>query len=387
MFGTTDDDQVINPTTNNLSAQEADQDEFLRRMPPEDVQKVLNAKKKMAEKRESIAASPGHDDGHCAPSVMKTSTLPKNTILTSDMHCDAAPEDVSEKPDQASSDTASQSESPRSTPNMESQELPIHPTAALFPVIAQDELQAMGDDIRMNGQRHPILTWHGQVIDGQNRLRACRLAGVNPMYEGRDDISEQEITAYIVSLNMCRRHLSTAQREVIAASLVTQVAGKPRIQNAQAPQDGQGTPQAVTRDMAAKAMNVSSAGVERARTLERKDPALAAKVRSGEIVHGKPLTVSTALKAHTATSAPAAPQDGRRKTTEAADQGTTSNIAALIKAVEVLDMAWRQVETLNERLNDDEVKAGFVQMVSRLAEAHHLNCDFMLIPIRKLETR
>ena len=56
---------------------------------------------------------------------------------------------------------------------------PVHPFAEAFPMLEGEELNALVEDIQTNGLLHPIVTdQNGQVIDGRNRLRACRLAGV-----------------------------------------------------------------------------------------------------------------------------------------------------------------------------------------------------------------
>lgn len=51
-----------------------------------------------------------------------------------------------------------------------------HPAAAIFPILTGDALAELADDIRANGLRQPIVTFEGQVLDGRNRLAACRLA-------------------------------------------------------------------------------------------------------------------------------------------------------------------------------------------------------------------
>jgi len=89
----------------------------------------------------------------------------------------------------------------------------VHPLADLFPQIEGRELEELVDDIRNNGLRVPIvLDREGRLLDGRNRLRACRAAGVEPRFEtwdGRGAVAE-----LIVSLNLKRRH-----RAMLAAKL------------------------------------------------------------------------------------------------------------------------------------------------------------------------
>src|SRR5208282_6921893 len=67
----------------------------------------------------------------------------------------------------------------------------VHPHSCIFPMISMEEMQALADDIKANGLRHPIITVHiidqfGQnilwIIDGRNRWVACVMAGVDPTF-------------------------------------------------------------------------------------------------------------------------------------------------------------------------------------------------------------
>jgi hypothetical protein len=72
-----------------------------------------------------------------------------------------------------------------------------------------EELEAFVEDISVNGQREPIeLDTSGQIIDGRNRLRACKLAGVKPWFVER---AIDDPVAYILSRNVHRRHLTKSQ--------------------------------------------------------------------------------------------------------------------------------------------------------------------------------
>jgi hypothetical protein len=65
----------------------------------------------------------------------------------------------------------------------------FHSACLLFPRLSDDELQALADDIRHNGLLNPIVTLDGQILDGRNRLAACKIAGVQPRFvewDGKD---------------------------------------------------------------------------------------------------------------------------------------------------------------------------------------------------------
>jgi phage N-6-adenine-methyltransferase len=95
---------------------------------------------------------------------------------------------------------------------------PVHPAADLFPMLPDAELAELADDIAKRGLNHAIvLTKDGVLLDGRNRMVACTRAGVQPHfteYQGDDP------TAYVVSINLRRRHLSLEDRAFLAVELI-----------------------------------------------------------------------------------------------------------------------------------------------------------------------
>jgi len=87
--------------------------------------------------------------------------------------------------------------------------IPIHPLAAAFPMMEGEELDALADDIRLNELRDPIvLDKDGQLLDGRNRLAACKLAGVAPTFV---KVDVDDPIAYILGANVHRRQLLKSQ--------------------------------------------------------------------------------------------------------------------------------------------------------------------------------
>lgn len=95
----------------------------------------------------------------------------------------------------------------------------IHPAADLFPMMSEEDFQALKADIKAHGQRDCLMLWKGQLIDGRNRLRACSELGIAPdVGEIEDDVDPIE---WVLSRNLHRRHLTTAQRAMVADKLAT----------------------------------------------------------------------------------------------------------------------------------------------------------------------
>lgn len=96
--------------------------------------------------------------------------------------------------------------------------LEFHPIANIFPLMTGAEYDALVSDIAEHGQREAIWLHDGMVLDGRNRLRACNELGLVPElreYTGDDP------QAFVVSLNLHRRHLTREQRDEVIRQLRT----------------------------------------------------------------------------------------------------------------------------------------------------------------------
>ena len=94
----------------------------------------------------------------------------------------------------------------------------VHPVAEWFPLLDEEELAALAEDIRANGLRTPItVDPSGVLLDGRNRLAACKRIGIEPTRE----VYDGDAVAFIIGANLHRRHLSVDQRGLIAARLAT----------------------------------------------------------------------------------------------------------------------------------------------------------------------
>jgi ParB-like chromosome segregation protein Spo0J len=156
-----------------------------------------------------------------------------------------------------------------------------HPAANLFPLMEESALADLSADIKANGLRDPI--WRhpdGRIIDGRNRWLACQRVGVECRHRTYSH-GDETIIPFVVSHNLHRRHLTTAQRAAVAADIAN--LGRGTNQHSVKGPSIEGTSQA----QAAQMMGVSVASVERAAAVRRTDPVLHKKVRAGEITAGK----------------------------------------------------------------------------------------------------
>lgn len=99
--------------------------------------------------------------------------------------------------------------------------LAVHRHADLFPMLSDEELDELAEDIKKNGLRYPLVVQEIDevltLIDGRNRREACRRAGVVP---ATTTLNGGDAVAYILSTNINRRHMTVGQRAMAVAMIL-----------------------------------------------------------------------------------------------------------------------------------------------------------------------
>jgi hypothetical protein len=134
-----------------------------------------------------------------------------------------------------------------------------------------DEMASLVEDIRANGLAQPIVTHEGEILDGRHRYHACLQAGVEPQFtefRGRDAL------AFVLSANLNRRHLSVAQRAMVAAKIANMPAHRPEEKCANL---------RTSQPEAAETLGVSRRSVQTAAQILDESPKLAKEVEAGKI--------------------------------------------------------------------------------------------------------
>lgn len=161
---------------------------------------------------------------------------------------------------------------------------PLHPVAELFPPMSIEEFAAFKADVAENGLRDPVWEWRGKVIDGRHRQRACDELGV-PCHYREWKGEEPELLAFVVSLNIHRRHLNESQRGLIAATLANLKHGQTK--------ESRPANLPVSQPEAAKLLNVSERTVRSAaKVLANCVPEVVEQVRSGQMSVSKAASVA-----------------------------------------------------------------------------------------------
>ena len=178
-------------------------------------------------------------------------------------------------------------------------EYPVHPVASLFPMIDDDALNALAEDIKKNGQREPILVafLDGRelnepvIVDGRNRFKACEIAGVEPEFSNDYVMEPHEIGPWVISHNLHRRHLTTSQKAAVAVAYEAELAKLAKTRQGQRndlksdkdiavnlPQQTLGR----ARDEAGGLFQVSGKSVSDAKYVSQHDPEAFQRVRDGK---------------------------------------------------------------------------------------------------------
>lgn len=93
----------------------------------------------------------------------------------------------------------------------------FHEVAGVFPPMGERDYQALKADIAQNGLKQPVIVYEGKIVEGRHRYRACIELGIEPRLMEWD--GEGSLVAFVVSMNLHRRHLTTSQRALLAAEL------------------------------------------------------------------------------------------------------------------------------------------------------------------------
>jgi hypothetical protein len=153
----------------------------------------------------------------------------------------------------------------------------VHPAAALFPKLPEDEMQSLVQSIKSDGLQIPImLDSEGRILDGRNRLTACKRVGVTPRfktYRGDDPIGQ------VIRANLLRRQLSPGQSALLAAKLLPlyEDEAKDRMLSGQRSDPRAELPKGRAREHVAKMLDTSGRAVGQAKRVLEHSPGLADK--------------------------------------------------------------------------------------------------------------
>lgn len=224
----------------------------------------------------------------------------------------------------------------------------FHPYSEIFPLIEGAEFDSLVADIKAHGLREKIWLYEGKILDGRNRFLACQKAKVRPLYR---KLTGEDALAFVVSLNIARRHLTVEQRAFAGARIATLQRG-----------ENQHTARAASsQQQVAEQLGVSADSIQRAKkVIEHGSRALQTAVESGDVPLKKAAAVtdlpkSEQLKAATQKQEPPKPDESLLSDRWVPDEDEDEKLAAterelnasldkLIGASDVLKAAREEIE-------------------------------------------
>lgn len=143
-------------------------------------------------------------------------------------------------------------------------DISFHPLADLFPLIEGQQFEDLVGSIRENGQLDAIILLDGTILDGRNRFRACKAAGVQPRFEV---FSGSNPAKFVAAKNVHRRNLTTNERALIAAKMAGLENGSNQHVRRDEVEGGAETPPSISLGQAAEIMGVARGTVVSAKTI------------------------------------------------------------------------------------------------------------------------
>jgi ParB-like nuclease domain len=170
---------------------------------------------RFAATRQAIRAALEADPAETNTSIAKRLKTSRDTVISVRKEIAQAPSPSREQPTMKNTDPD----------GVDVFALPVHPWAAMFPMRTDEDLDAMAQSIKTNGLRMPVVLGMSIieadskpvlcVVDGRNRIEACKRAGVKPhtiMLNGEDQ------DAFIADANLERRDLTKGQKAMLVAA-------------------------------------------------------------------------------------------------------------------------------------------------------------------------
>lgn len=163
---------------------------------------------------------------------------------------------------------------------------PIHPAAAVLPLIEGDARGELKKALHDRGQLVPIqlLNHKGKphVLDGRNRQELLLELGMEPKYT-RVDLRGRTPQQFVVDINLERRQLSASQKGWLALKLMPELKKKAKERQAAGGKKKKVEGASSAAKAAAQTVKVSTRTVERAIAIEKQAPHLGPDIASGKV--------------------------------------------------------------------------------------------------------
>ena len=159
-----------------------------------------------------------------------------------------------------------------------------HPAANAFPLLPKSDPERFSElvsNIKENGLLEPIVLYEDKVLDGRNRVLACREAGIEPEFE--TFILNGVGPVQWIAAKHTRRDLDASQRAAAALALLPLLEKEAKERQWKGVTLGQDCPKGKAREAAAGLTGASDGYVRDAKRIVEKGASMLERMRDGEI--------------------------------------------------------------------------------------------------------
>ena len=167
------------------------------------------------------------------------------------------------------------------------EDIQIHQLAAAFPLTEGKAFDQIKDSIRLIGQQVPVIMHNGVLLDGRNRLRACRELGRSVKAVDWNGTGTPE--KMILAMNLRRSHFTTGQKAAVAVKLLPSIElqADERSKAGKAVDPSAKLHQGRSNDLAGEQVGVSSRSVAKAKKIKKASPDIFHQLFIGQITIGQ----------------------------------------------------------------------------------------------------
>ena len=166
-----------------------------------------------------------------------------------------------------------------------------HDAANIFPCASSSELSAISKDIQEKGLQNAIVIIDGKILDGRNRIIACKRVNIEPFFRVWEP-NGLTPTQWVISQNLTRRHLTKGQLACCAVEALSQFQKEARERQLAGITLPENSGKGESVDLAGKQFGVNGDYIHDAKQLKEEEPVLYQQVLSGEI------TLQQSLREH-----------------------------------------------------------------------------------------
>jgi len=178
----------------------------------------------------------------------------------------------------------------------------VHPVAEVFPIVTGDDYTAMVSDVKEHGFQVPVIAdKSSQLLDGRTRLCISYDLGIKCEVQTVDR-NGSDVAAYIIALNLHRRHLTASQIAAIGPAILPEFEKEAKQRQREGRKRGGGDRRSSkfkkdrskvnlpssgsehqARDDVAKLLGVSPKLISQAKKIAEEDEELLQSVRAGDV--------------------------------------------------------------------------------------------------------